>query len=106
AALPSTAQGKLDRRALPDPDWRNAPREQARVLPRTPLEAKIAGIWAEVLGLDTIGVGDVFLDLGGDSLQAGRIVARISDACGARLPLHTLLQAATVEAMAISVTQA
>ena len=72
-AFPRTETGKIDRRALPPPD----PVVDAPFVgPRTPLEELLATIWADVLGLDRVGVHDDFLELGGDSLRATRMRAR------------------------------
>jgi len=66
----------------------------------------IANIWSEVLGLHAVSITDRFLDLGGDSLKAGRIVARVNSAFGVQVQFQALLEAATVAEMAIAVTSA
>ncbi|MEW5926225.1 MAG: amino acid adenylation domain-containing protein [Gemmatimonadota bacterium] len=96
--LPLTSRGKTDRRALPAPEWGAA--ERAYVAPRTPAEEALAGIWAEVLGVDRVGVADDFFALGGHSLLAVRLLARVERATGVRLPLAVLFAAPTVEALA------
>jgi amino acid adenylation domain-containing protein len=99
-ALPRTTSGKLDRRALPDP----AAPERGRVVePRTPLEARLAALWADVLGVERVGATDDFFDLGGQSILATRLVARIRAETGVEVPVSQLLQAPTVEAMARAV---
>jgi amino acid adenylation domain-containing protein len=105
-SLPATPQGKLDRCRLPEPDWHTRANMGEFIVPRTPVERTIANIWCEVLGLHAVSMTDRFLDLGGDSLKAGRIVARIRSAFGVQVPLRTLLEAATVADMAVSVTSA
>ncbi|HEX3127436.1 MAG TPA: non-ribosomal peptide synthase/polyketide synthase [Thermoanaerobaculia bacterium] len=97
-ALPVTDRGKVDRRALPEPA------EDARdyAAPRTPVEERLAAIWAEVLGC-RVGVEDSFFELGGHSLTAGRILARIADDFGVELPLGALFAAPTVESLAAAV---
>jgi amino acid adenylation domain-containing protein len=82
--LPLTANGKVDRRALPDPD--RARPEGVFVAPRTQVEELLAGIWAEVLRLDRVGIHDNFFELGGDSILSIQIVARANQA---GLPLTT-----------------
>jgi len=95
-ALPHTGSGKLHRRALPEPDW-GAVSGQATDAPRTPAEAHLAAIFAEVLGLPTpVGVNDSFFALGGHSLIAVRLLARIRTAYGVNLPLRTLFADPTV----------
>jgi amino acid adenylation domain-containing protein len=93
-ALPLLPNGKLDRRALPDPDGPGAGAEYAA--PRTPTEEILAAIWAEVLGVERVGLGDDFFALGGHSLLATRMTARVREAFGTELPLRTLFEAPTL----------
>ncbi|HEX5758394.1 MAG TPA: amino acid adenylation domain-containing protein [Thermoanaerobaculia bacterium] len=74
-ALPLTANGKVDRAALPAPGPQRPQLEQVYVAPRTPLEVTLAAVWCEVLGLERIGVHDSFFALGGDSIRSVRAVA-------------------------------
>jgi amino acid adenylation domain-containing protein len=97
-ALPLTPTGKLDRRALPTPATR-LPDEQL-VAPRTPIEEVLAGIWVEVLGVAQVGVEDNFFTLGGYSLLATQVIARIRDVFQIELPLRTLFEAPTVAGLA------
>ncbi|HEX6039303.1 MAG TPA: amino acid adenylation domain-containing protein [Longimicrobium sp.] len=96
-ALPLTPSGKVDRRALPEPDA--SALATARVAPRTPAEELVAGIWEGVLGVRP-GVTDSFFDLGGHSLRATQVVSRVADAFGVDLPLRALFEAPTVEGLA------
>jgi acyl carrier protein len=98
-ALPTTPSGKLDRGALPAPDW-TAVRAAAPVPPRTPTEQALARIWTDLLGVSTLSVHDNFFALGGHSLTATRLVARIRDALGTELPLRALFAAPTVAELA------
>jgi len=98
-ALPRTGSGKLDRRALPEhEDAASAP--AAHVPPRTPLEERLAGIWREVLGVERVGLHDDFFDLGGQSILAMRLVARVRDEMGGDVAVAKLLQAPTLGEMA------
>ncbi|HEX6911460.1 MAG TPA: amino acid adenylation domain-containing protein, partial [Longimicrobium sp.] len=95
AALPLTPAGKLDRRALPAP-----PAGGGGAGPRTGLEARVAAIWGELLGVDGVGVEDNFFDLGGHSLLLIRLQARLSAELGSELPVVELFQHPTVRALA------
>lgn len=97
-AFPRTAGEKVDRRALPDPG--DGTERAEPVAPRTELEARLAEIWADVLGVDRVGVEDDFFDLGGQSIVATRLAARIRAELGHELPLALLLRASTVARLA------
>jgi acyl carrier protein len=105
-ALPLTPSGKLDRRALPRPETGRGGAAGDYVAPRTPVEETLAAIWSEVLGVERVGVHDSFFDLGGYSLLAVRVGSRVQEAFGVSLPLHTLFQAPTIEALALRVARA
>ncbi len=99
-ALPLTPHGKLDRHALPAPDHDKPEQGKTFVAPRTPVEEKVARIWAEVLGLPQVGIYDNFFELGGHSLKATQIMSRLRDAFRLELPLRTIFEAPTVEGLA------
>jgi len=97
-SLPRNASGKLDRRALPPPAEGQA--RPAPVAPRTDTERILADIWAQVLGVTSVGMTDDFFDLGGHSLLAAHVLARAEQAFGQKLPLALILRTGTVEALA------
>jgi len=105
-ALPLTGSGKLDRRALPDPDWTTVT-GQVSVAPRTPVEARLATVFAEVLGLPrAVGVHDDFFALGGHSLTATQLLARIRVVFGVDLPMRALFADPTVAGVAAALAAA
>ena len=95
-AMPLSPSGKLDRRALPEPQWQ----VREHVEPQTELEQRIAAIWREVLGQQRIGLRDDFFALGGHSLLATQIVSRVRQACDVELALRTLFDASELGAFA------
>ncbi len=99
-ALPRTANGKVDRRALPAPGPERPTLDTPLSAARSPLEASLVGMFAEVLGLAVVGADDGFFDLGGHSLRALRLVSEIERRFGIRLPLAVLLEAPTPRALA------
>ncbi|MEO7996610.1 MAG: amino acid adenylation domain-containing protein [Gemmatimonadaceae bacterium] len=103
--MPLTANGKVDRAALPVPDASKVEAGQS-VAPRNEIEEQLCAIWCDVLKKDSIGVTDNFLALGGHSLLAIRVLGRISKAFGVRLPLRTLFETPTVEALALAIASA
>ncbi len=94
-AWPVTANGKLDRKALPKPD--NSALQQAYRAPQTPLEQHVAGIWQEVLGLERVGLGDHFFELGGHSLLATQAVSRMRKLPGMQVTLRDLFDHPVLE---------
>jgi acyl carrier protein len=101
-SLPLSPNGKIDRKALPEPQARAS---QVYVAPRNEVEERLAGIWAEVLRQDRVGIQDNFFELGGDSLSAMQVTARISTALGVELPVHHLFEAPTVGELAEVIQQ-
>ncbi|MEP7013165.1 MAG: non-ribosomal peptide synthase/polyketide synthase, partial [Acidobacteriota bacterium] len=97
---------QIDRRALAAADRASPGSPGAEIAPRNPAEELLAGIWAEVLGRDRVGVETRFFDLGGHSLLALRVAARVREAFGADLPLRALFEAPTVAALALRIAEA
>jgi amino acid adenylation domain-containing protein/FkbH-like protein len=99
-ALPLTANGKVDRRALPEPDKVRPELARNYASPRDSVEEELTRIWENVLGVHPIGVEDKFFDLGGHSLLAVKLIARIEKAFGKKLRLATIFQSPTISQLA------
>jgi acyl carrier protein len=95
-SLPLTANGKVGRRALPEPASSRPELDETFLLPRIPTEELLATIWAEVLKLDKVGIHDNFFDLGGHSLLATRLISKIREVFRIELPLRALFDKPTV----------
>ena len=92
-----TVNGKLDTRALPAPEYRDVERYRA---PANAVEEVLAGIYAQVLGVERVGVDDSFFDLGGDSISAMRVIAAVNTGLDAGVSVRTLFEAPTVARLA------
>jgi hypothetical protein len=99
-ALPLTANGKVDRRALPDPVAAPAARGADYVAPRTPTEEKLTALYAAVLRQERVGVNQDFFELGGHSLLATQLIARVRETFGLELPLRHVFETPTAGAFA------
>jgi hypothetical protein len=103
--FPLNAHGKVERKALPAPEYGRAETGVEYVAPRTPLEETVASIWAEVLRLDRVGVKDSFFALGGHSLLAMQVTSRIRETLEPEIPLRALFEHRTVESYALALLQ-
>ncbi len=101
--LPLTANGKVDRRALPAPTGSRPELTQEYVAPRTGIELAIADIWTAVLGVERVGIHDNFFELGGHSLLATQVVSRLRDTLKIELPLRHIFEYPTVHALATKI---
>jgi amino acid adenylation domain-containing protein len=103
--LPLTRNGKVDRRALPDPDAAELS-AAAYLPPRTPTEQVLAALWSGLLGVERVGAADEFFDLGGHSLLAMRVVAAVRESFGVELPVRAVFEHPALQALAAQVDRA
>ena len=104
-ALPLLSNGKVDRRGLPTPGPTRPDLLTPFVAPQTSVQEVLAGIWAEALGIDQVGIHDNFLELGGDSLSATRVISRVVSILQVEVPLRSLFESPTVADMAIVIAE-
>jgi hypothetical protein len=105
AALPLSATGKLDRRALPAPERSSDSAAGAFVAPRTPREEMVTELWRELLGVERLGVRDNFFELGGHSLLAARLAARLRDRLAREISVQLVFHHPTIAALAAALEQ-
>ncbi|MBD2567365.1 non-ribosomal peptide synthetase [Anabaena lutea] len=101
-SLPLTANGKLDRHALPAPE-EVVSRETTFIAPRTPVEEVLAGIWTQLLGVKQVSINDNFFELGGHSLLATQVISRIRTTFNVEIPLPQLFESANLAALAAQI---
>ncbi len=101
--MPLTPNGKVDRRALPEPDRTRPELAAEYVAPRSAVEEVVASIWSEVLDVEQVGVHDNFFDLGGHSLKATQVISHLREALQVELPLRSLFEEPTVAGLALRV---
>jgi acyl carrier protein len=104
--LPLTSNGKVDRRALPAPDNAEAANGANHVPPRTATEAALVEIWCNVLGRKSVSIHENFFHLGGHSLLATQVIWRITGTFNVDLPVRTIFEAPTIEALAEAISRA
>jgi amino acid adenylation domain-containing protein len=106
AEFPYTPNGKIDRRALPAPDFDKREGRPSGQASATQVEEVIANIWAEVLGLDRVGTDENFFDLGGHSLLATQVISRLREILGVEIAIRRLFETPTVSGLAETIEEA
>lgn len=102
--LPLTSSGKVDRKALPEPNFsRSSSSDEASDVPRNDLEICLASIWRKVLGVDRIGINDNFFDLGGHSLNLIKLVVEMRQAAGIEVDIGSIYRYPTIAALVASI---
>jgi amino acid adenylation domain-containing protein len=104
-SLPLTANGKVDKKALPAPDASGAELTEGYVAPRNATEETLAGIWSQVLGVERVGAEDNFFELGGHSLLATQLMSRVLLEFGVQVGLRSFFEEPTVAGLALAVVQ-
>ncbi|NJR53720.1 MAG: amino acid adenylation domain-containing protein [Acaryochloris sp. CRU_2_0] len=98
-ALPLTSNGKINRQALPLPERSRPELGQTFIAPRNDQEAQMAQLWAEVLGLEQVGIDDNFFELGGHSLLTTQLILKVKETFQVELPLRSLFEAPTIASL-------
>jgi amino acid adenylation domain-containing protein/thioester reductase-like protein len=105
-AMPLTPNGKIDRRALPIPSQERPELAEVLVLPRNPIEEKLANLWSYILDIQLIGIHDNFFDLGGNSLLVAKMASQVEETFQLELPLSCLFETPTIAGLAQSIENA
>ncbi len=105
-ALPLTANGKVDRKALPAPDQTQPNLDDDIIEPRTEVEENIATVWRDILRVEKLGIHDNFFDLGGHSLLATQVISRMRNLFQLDLPLRLLFERPTIEELSLTIEEA
>jgi acyl carrier protein len=104
-SLPLTTNGKIDRRRLSELSKTDRTSDDNFVAPRTQLEEELAGLWAEILKVERVGINDNFFNLGGHSLLATRLIFQLREHFHVDLPLRALFEAPTIATLAPVIVQ-
>ena len=104
SAFPLTANGKIDRKALPEPEVTRET-DTPYLEPSSEIEKLLASIWCEVLELEAVGVNDNFFKLGGHSLKITQVISRVREAVGVELPMRAMFEAPTIASLALRVEE-
>jgi acyl carrier protein len=102
-SLPLTPSGKVDRKALPDPETVKSEAGRAYVAPRTPLEESLASMWSQLLGVERVGVDDNFFELGGHSLLSTQLISQVRQQFDVELALRRLFEIPTIASLAAEI---
>ena len=105
-SMPLTQSGKLDRKALPEPDLERPDLKNEYIAPRTPAEKLLTDIWCEVLGIRQVGIYDNFFSLGGHSLLVTQVMSRLREALHVEVPLRRLFETPTIAGLSHTVDKA
>nr|QEO74556.1 AMP-dependent synthetase and ligase [uncultured bacterium] len=103
--LPRTLNGKIDRKALPALELLQAEREMSEMVPRSPIEEIVSGIWCEVLRLPAVGLRSNFFNLGGHSLLATQVILRVRNMLQVELPVRSMFESPTVEQLSLLIQE-
>ncbi len=103
AEFPQLANGKINRKALPEPDFQTARQHQAYAAARTPFEHELVRLWEKMLGIKAVGIDDNFFELGGHSLLATRVLAEFVDGLDIQPPVTVLFEHPTIRGLALHV---
>ncbi|MFL5745679.1 MAG: amino acid adenylation domain-containing protein [Niastella sp.] len=103
SAFPLTPNGKIDRRALPDPEGRSLLSDIEFVAPRNDIEEKLVAIWQQILGKDRIGVKDNFFEIGGHSLKVTQLISRINSSFLVQIRIQSIFREPTIENIAVQI---
>src|SRR5262249_27265638 len=104
--LPLMPNGKLDRKSLPVPERGRAKGEAISVIPRTPIEEIVAGLFQGVVKLDGVGIYDNFFEIGGHSLLATQVISRVRSRLGVEIGVRSIFEDATVESLGRKIEEA
>ncbi len=104
-AFPLTPNGKIDKKVLPSPSGASDELTQIYVPPENSVQTQLCSIWADVLGIERVGIRDNFFDLGGHSLQASRVIARLRETLQFDVPLRLFFENPTIADLALAITE-